>query len=194
MDCHIAVNDDSDTMARDFCSDFTHMACDPRLNTDLYECLAKHEDNPLLYLCKKCRNILVPKQPGQLVQGIILRFESMLKTKTNVADDILNVLSSKISELDKLVKAHQETYKLTQSKFAEILVQNSSSNRTPIVHTQSYAEKLNIGRMAHHSPSPSTNSNFVPLFPLLNGNTTSTYSDQYNTAIKSTIKHLQHPV
>lgn len=119
--CADLINSEDEAIECDFCGQFIHLKCETKMSPKLYKDLNDFEDNPLVYLCDKCHTILLPKKPGGMVEAMLARVESMMKTHRSVADDIMDSLSSKIKELHNMVELHK-------SSAESLLTQSTSSN------------------------------------------------------------------
>lgn len=52
--CKLVVSNTELAMECDICHHFTHVDCDDNMYEDIYDILAKHPNNSLLYLCSSC--------------------------------------------------------------------------------------------------------------------------------------------
>ena len=102
------VGDKTKAMPCDFCNLYTHLACDGKISTELYNAISNCEDNSLIYLCINCRPIM-PAKPDELLAGIVGKIETILDQNTkheSLSEKVINRLSDKIVDLDKMCGDH----------------------------------------------------------------------------------------
>ena len=89
--CEDNVVDGEKAMQCDVCNCFIHLICDHDMPEELYDLVSKHEDNPLVYLCTKCK----PR---------ITQVKQYNETEGKLAD-----LSKQISTINCDMKAHSNS-------------------------------------------------------------------------------------
>ena len=107
--CADVVDEVGKSLPCDFCGEYTHLKCEVSMTESLYDAISVAPDNPLTYFCGKCRPMLVPDNSRKLLSGLIDRVTKIVtdQKRESLAEKIMNKMSSKISELDDLVREHR---------------------------------------------------------------------------------------
>ena len=108
--CNRAVEENSDSMACDHCDKFTHPDCCKNLPKPSYLALNSHEDNPLIYLCHKCKPVVLqsPIQPSGLkdlakIEAKITKLFTQLEDQNKITNSLATSLQEEITKINKLL-------------------------------------------------------------------------------------------
>lgn len=142
--CNDKVKDEDRSMICDFCHHYTHVSCDDKLTDELCDCLDENEGNSMVYLCVDCKPMLIPKTSEHLFDGITKKVEKVLEdpNRKNLAETIMNKLSSQIRELDQMVIDHKAGMTQTQNEFKQILVDVIQESDKVNTGVSSYVKEL----------------------------------------------------
>ena len=127
----------------DRCMKYTHISCDDNMNQEIYGILVKFPNNPLLYLCSKCR----PKFSGDV------NHERYIDTAMSKLDQALKENHSSTEfQLDMLVQAVTSRMGTIESIANEVRSQVSDLN-TRVYHVKKSLEKpTTIRRPQSYNP------------------------------------------
>lgn len=154
MSCAKIVEKDDRGIPCSFCDLYIHTSCDGKISDELYDMLNRFPDNSLLYLCPKCQPILPPNK-DQALMGIMKKLEQMLDERPErpkLSDQILNTLSDKIRELDRMVSDHSQLMSSLVSDMTTLkqdLKQTSDNMKAHEPRTRSRERQL----ASHQSPN-----------------------------------------
>lgn len=176
--CTVPIIDDKvKAMPCDFCNLFTHLSCDVRMSTELYDAITNSQDNSLIYLCINCRQIM-PSKPDQLFAGIVKKVESVLdqcSQRESISEKILNSLSKKIVDLDRMCNDHSQTF--LEHKQAYQALQSDSSQ---LVHEM----KAAIQSLVNDTIQTTVNDAIRPLKATIEKFESLNRFDSYNNQMK----------
>jgi len=108
--CKENVNDSQNSIACNFCDEYTHLTCDKALPKALFDLLCKHPENSLVYLCMQCKPLISPiNRPTTVATNVAKSIEDTCKTKLkDIRDEqnkALDFLVSKTNKLDQAVQS-----------------------------------------------------------------------------------------
>lgn len=155
--CNSVVGEKEKSMPCDFCEGYTHLICDGKYSDKLYNLVTEHEDNPLIYLCLNCKPMILPTKSAGMWKGFLQRVEKLIAGKSSpepLATKIMDRLSEKIVELDKLCKSNSELLHNTIKEIHALSEVISDAKSTPRQHMQnprSYSERT---QLPYHQPPP----------------------------------------
>ena len=122
IECKLTVSDDVDALQCSFCNDFIHLDCDCRVSKPLYDALVHDTHNVLVYLCMKCKPMILPDDAKSLWGTFISRVDKHMLNNPKrepLADKIMNKMSEKIECLDHMVKEHKKALAVSQTALTQ---------------------------------------------------------------------------
>ena len=130
--CQHAVEEENDAMQCSFCKEFTHRTCDGRISESLYNSLVHDVNNVLLYLCIKCKPMILPEDSSGLWKTFLGRVEKCFQDipkREPLADKIMNSLSSKIELLHGVTREYQKNLEEAHATLAASQISLSDSQK-----------------------------------------------------------------
>ena len=152
--CDATVQEKQKSIVCDLCEKYTHLGCDSKIPIELYDSLNKYPDNPLIYLCKSCKPLVLP--PGEKLDAISKKIEDACKSKIrsirSEQDAPMDFLVTKSNNIeDSLQSLHKLVSELSLTKFS-----SSSQN---LANAPSFSSVV-----SHTVPKP----DLIPVRPLTN--------------------------
>lgn len=145
MTCTQKITDEERSMICDFCHHYTHVKCDDKLIDYLCDCLDENEGNPMIYLCVECKPMLIPINSEHLFDGVTKKVEKILEdpSRKNLAETIMNRISSQIRDLDQMVLDHKASMTRTQNEYKQVFVDIMQESNQVNRSVSSNLEELN---------------------------------------------------
>lgn len=172
--CSSNVTNRQKSMQCDLCSKWTHINCDNKIPEELYDCLTKNDCSSLIYLCVKCRPMILPRDGGSMYENLVSKVESLLgpPNRVKLADTILDRLSANIVSLDQMLGDHTKSLNeyATQIKTAPSIVSHSEDINASLKAdltkiADDIHESISAIKVAHKpTPLPRRNLNHSPNF------------------------------
>lgn len=138
VSCCSVINKSQKSIACDFCMNYTHINCDKQLTLELCTLLDKNPSNSLVYLCTKCKPILLPS--ADVLGTISQKIQEVCKTK------IIDFKVKQGKSLDFLVtksNALEESLQSLKLLLGELMETNNSG--------KSYANAVTLGYTGNES-------------------------------------------
>ena len=155
--CLHTVEEDADAMQCSFCKEFTHRTCDGRISETLYKSLEHDVNNVLLYLCIKCKPMILPEDASLLWKTFLGKIEKSFQDNPKrepLADKIMNKMSEKIEVLHGLTREYKKSLDDAQAALTTTQLGLAESNQS-LAETQ--AQLRSIAERMHDLPSQQTN-------------------------------------
>ena len=161
--CQHTVEEDVDAMQCSFCKEFTHRTCDGRISETLYDALVHDVNNVLMYLCIKCKPMILPEDSSGLWKKFLGRVEKCFQENPKrepLAYKIMNALSNKIELMHGVTKDYQKNLDEAQSTLNASQLTLAETQKA-LNKTRSEMETL-VERLREHRQNQSGNTNENP--------------------------------